>query len=165
MATDHDRTQVAGRGASYPQAGGGQSHYPAEPPTEVVGGQRASSGPPYRSDVTMVAPARRPDPSFAWLVVTKGRRLGDILSLRPDETSIGRETDNDVIVDDEYCSRRHAKIRVEPDEEGDGGQAFFIYDLATNNGTFVNGEQTLRTKLVDGTKVQIGETVMVFKKV
>ena len=113
----------------------------------------------------MVALASQRDPSFAWLVITKGRRLGDTLPLRLGETSIGRESDNDIIVDDEYCGRRHAKVKVEADPEADNEQAFFIYDLATHNGTFVNGEQILRARLVDGAKVQIGETIMVFKKV
>lgn len=156
--SEYDRTQAVGGGP-----------YPVDSPTEVVGIPRPGGQPfrsePYRGDQTVVFPAKQSPPSFAWLVITKGRRMGDILPLRPDETALGREGDNDIIVDDEYSSRRHAKIKAEDDPEAGNEKAFFIYDLATPNGTFVNGEQILRTKLADGAKVQIGETVMVFKKV
>lgn len=156
--TENDRTQAVGGGP-----------YPADSPTEVVGVPRSGGQPsrsePYRGDMTMVAPTRQPPPSFAWLVITKGRRLGDILPIKTDETTLGRDSENDIIVDDDYCSRRHAKVKVEDDAESDHEKAFFIYDLATPNHTFVNGEEILRAKLVDGARVQIGETIMVFKKV
>jgi len=153
---NEQRTQATGSGASYPQ----------EMPTEVVGPpQRPGAGQPYRGDATVVRPLQSREPSFAWLVVTKGRRVGDIMQLNKGDTGLGREPDNDIVVDDEFCSRRHAKVRLEPDPDTEGEQAFFIYDLATSNGTFVNGEQILRAKLTDGARVQIGDTVMVFKKV
>lgn len=164
MTSSDERTQVAG-------SGGGSSPYPgSEMRTEVVGTARPGGGAsyrdaPYRGDETMIASAKQRQPSFAFLVITKGRRMGDILHLNLGETSMGRESDNDIIIDDDYGSRRHAKVKVEPDPEAGDEQAFFIYDLATPNGTFVDGEQILRAKLVDGAKVQIGETVMVFKKV
>ncbi|MBX7236109.1 MAG: FHA domain-containing protein [Caldilineales bacterium] len=158
--SEYDRTQAVGGGA-----------YPVDSPTEVVGSPRTGGGQPYRSesfrggDQTIRMDIKRQPPSFAFLVITKGRRLGDILRLNLGETSIGRETDNDVIVDDDYCSRYHAKVKVEDDAEADNQKAFFIYDLATPNHTYVNDEETLRAKLVDGARVQIGETIMVFKKV
>lgn len=163
MTSSDERTQVAG-------SGGGSTYPGSEMRTEVVGTARPGGGAsyrdaPYRGDETMIASAKQRQPSFAWLVVTKGRRMGDILALKLGETTIGRESDNDIIIDDEYSGRRHAKVKVEPDPEAGDEQAFFIYDLATHNGTFVDGEQILRTKLADGAKVQIGETVMVFKKV
>lgn len=148
------RTQATG-GAGYPQ----------ESPTEVVGPQRPSGGQPYRSDATIVHPAKQPEPSFAWLVVFKGKRLGDILRLNKGDTTLGREADCEIVLDDEYASRRHVKVRLEPDPEAGGESAFFAYDLATANGTFVNGAQILKVKLVDGDRLQIGETVFVFKKV
>ncbi len=156
--TEYDRTQAVGGGA-----------YPVDSPTEVVGiprtGGQPSRSEPYRGDQTIIAPARQRAPSFAWLVITKGRRMGDILPLKLDETTLGRESDNDIIVDDDYAGRRHAKVKVEPDPEADNEPGFFIYDLATKNRTFVDDVEILRAKLVDGAKVQIGETIMVFKKV
>lgn len=157
--SEYDRTQAVGGGP-----------YPVDSPTEVVGVPRSTGGQPfrsepYRSDQTVVFPAKQSPPSFAWLVITTGRRMGDILPLRPDVTTLGRETENDIILDDEYAGRNHAKVKVEEDPEAGNEKAFFIYDLATINGTLVNGEEIRRTKLVDGARVQIGETVMVFKKV
>jgi hypothetical protein len=140
--------------------------YPAESPTEVVGGAaRVGGGLPPRVGETVLLRAKKGDPSFAWLVVVKGRREGVIHNVNKGETMIGRDAENEIALEDDYCSRRHAKIKLEPDPESDNQPAYFIYDLATPNGTFVNGEQILRTRLVDGVKVQIGETVMVFKKV
>jgi clan AA aspartic protease (TIGR02281 family) len=68
--------------------------------------------------------------------------------------TIGRDTDNDVVVNDSKVSRHHAQII------SDGG-SFRIVDFNTTNGTFVNdskvsGETALRTNDV----VRIGNTVL-----
>ncbi len=153
---DDEKTQAVGSSAGHHQ----------EMPTEVVGSQRAGPSRPYGSDVTIVRSTQDRDPSFAWLVVMNGPRAGDILRLKKGDTVLGREADNDIMLDDEFCSRRHAKVKLEADADDEEDEpAFFIYDLATPNGTLVNGAEILRAKLTDGDRVQIGETVMVFKQV
>jgi hypothetical protein len=104
-----------------------------------------------------------PPPSFAWLVVMNGPRAGRILTLDAEGTTIGRDARSQIILDDNSVTAFHAKLRMEEDEEGD--ERFSIQDLATTNGTFVNGEAILKQFLNDGDAVRIGETELVFKKV
>ncbi len=104
-----------------------------------------------------------PPPSFAWLVIKDGPRAGRLFRLNPTGTTIGRDSRNDIILDDEAVSRQHAKVRA---EKGEGGEEqFFIYDLASENSTFVNGEQIVKQALEDGDEVVIGKTPLVFKKI
>jgi hypothetical protein len=74
----------------------------------------------------------------------KGRWL-----LAKPETAIGRWQDNDVVVDDRWVSRYHARVHRE------GGQ-YMIADLGSKNGTFVNGRRIAGpTELHDGDQIQV----------
>ncbi len=48
-------------------------------------------------------------------------------------------------------SRRHARISLGADHH------YFIKDLRSQNGTFVNGEQVTDACLADGDRIKIGE--------
>jgi len=63
---------------------------------------------------------------------------------------IGRAPDNDVVLDDLLVSRHHAEFRLVP------GAAAELRDLASHNGTFVNGHRVQRAALADGDLVTIG---------
>jgi len=95
---------------------------------------------------------------MAWLVTTKGPQTGREFRLNPDETTVGRAAENDIILDDPTVSRYHAKVRRE-------GEDFYLYDLAATNPTRVNGQAITRHLLREGDKVEIGEIVLVFKEV
>jgi pSer/pThr/pTyr-binding forkhead associated (FHA) protein len=73
-------------------------------------------------------------------------------------TTVGRTGDNDIVLDDTAVSRRHAKIRLE-------NRTFTIYDLGATNPTEVNGQEIGKHQLVDGDRIQIGDTKLVFKQV
>lgn len=95
---------------------------------------------------------------FGWLIVKKGQRVGQVYPLQPEVTDLGRGPDNDIVVDDEKVSEEHARIRV--DEEG----RFVVWDLASTNGTFLNGEKvTAATPLVENDEIRVGHTVLVVK--
>ena len=69
-----------------------------------------------------------------------------------DETnglSIGRTPDNDVVLSDPGVSRHHAYIRVR-------GAEAWLYDRASANGTWLNGE-----RITDPRPVQNGDTIRV----
>ncbi|MFC4564083.1 FhaA domain-containing protein [Nocardiopsis mangrovi] len=72
-------------------------------------------------------------------------------------TLLGRGTDCDLRLVDNGVSRHHAEIRVE-DEEAT------LIDLGSTNGTFVNGQQVKRARLVDGTRISLGRTTMTFRR-
>jgi DNA-binding response OmpR family regulator len=70
-------------------------------------------------------------------------------SLDKSVISIGRWEDNDVIVDDRWVSRHHARVRRE-------GESYVIEDLGSKNGTLVNGTRIAEpTVLADGDVLQV----------
>ncbi len=98
------------------------------------------------------------EPILAYLIVKSGRRVGASYPLRKKVINIGRDSDNDIVLDDPKVSRQHAKMKLE-------GDSFVIYDLASSNGTFVNGQKIMNETLQDGDEIKIGDTIFAFKKV
>jgi len=66
------------------------------------------------------------------------------------EITIGRTRSNDIPIDNPGVSASHAVIR--PD-----GEDFFIEDLGSKNGTYLNGRKITRHKL------EYGDTITIFK--
>lgn len=62
---------------------------------------------------------------------------------------IGRVPGNDVVVDDDSVSRRHAELRK-------SGPGFAVRDLDSANGTFVNGERVTEAPLRPGDVLKFG---------
>lgn len=69
--------------------------------------------------------------------------------------TIGRSPDADVVILDDKASRLHCGIRL---WDGD----FYVKDLKSRNGTYVNGEQIDVAKLGPGDRIQIGDMSFVF---
>ncbi len=72
-------------------------------------------------------------------------------------TTIGRSARSDICIPDAFASRLHAEIRKE-------GDAFWLQDLGSANGTRYNGSVvSMPLPLTNGGEIQIGETVIVFE--
>ncbi len=69
----------------------------------------------------------------------------------PDVLTIGRGLENDIVVDDLLASRHHARIT----RQGDG---FEVVDLASRNGTYVNGVAIDRAHLGVHDLLTVGHT-------
>lgn len=70
--------------------------------------------------------------------------------------TIGRSNKNDIIIKDPFISKKHASIDQDRNE-------FFIEDLNSANGTFVNGEELLNPiRLEHGDHIQIGQANFIF---
>lgn len=69
--------------------------------------------------------------------------------------TLGRDPTNQVLIEDEFASQRHA--RIERKHNG-----FFLRDLRSRNGTFVNGTRVVEAMLHDGDRVRIGDVEMLF---
>jgi hypothetical protein len=123
---------------------------------------RYPAPPPARPRAPRVEPtyavAERP-PAAAWLAVQSGPQIGRQFSLRAGRHNIGRDSSRcQVVLDDPTVSGEHAKISFE------NGQ-FVIYDLGSYNGTFVNRQRVQQRALMDNDEIQVGNTVLIFKKV
>ncbi|MDQ2715608.1 MAG: FHA domain-containing protein [Chloroflexota bacterium] len=80
-------------------------------------------------------------------------------TLGPGPVSIGRISDNQVVVNDPKASARHAEIRSE-------GQGYTLSDLGSTNGTFVNEQQLDRNVprlLMPNDRIRIGDTVLTYE--
>jgi tetratricopeptide (TPR) repeat protein len=68
---------------------------------------------------------------------------------------IGRHQSCDLAIRSSKASRRHAEIA----KSGDG---YRLYDLASTNGTFVNGERVEERLLQQGDRIEIGDAIITF---
>jgi pSer/pThr/pTyr-binding forkhead associated (FHA) protein len=83
------------------------------------------------------------------LLVLKGAGVGARFLLDAAETKIGRDTTNEIQLDDITVSRSHAMI-----SKKDG---YNIKDLGSLNGTYLNAIDVRDTKINAGDEIQIGK--------
>ena len=67
----------------------------------------------------------------SYLTIHGGSRQGVFVHIRKITTTVGRHHDSDVVIDDPSISRRHAEITY-------SGEGYFVSDIGSKNGTFVN---------------------------
>jgi len=76
-----------------------------------------------------------------------------------DTIIIGRDKSCNIVINDPLVSRRHAKITLVD------GQKFYIEDLNSTNGTYINNNPVMKgTKklLKQDDEIRIGNTVLIF---
>lgn len=93
----------------------------------------------------------------ASLTIATGPQAGQSFRLGIN-TLIGRNPALcDVVLAHSTVSGQHAKIQQEEEQ-------FYIYDLSSTNGTWVNDQRIQRAELHDGDRIKLGSTkVLVFK--
>jgi len=174
---DQPPGQPSGPGFVRSAPAGGTTPAPWGPPQGPFGPQRGGIGAPQQpgapSDQTMII-SERAAPVFAWLVVVDGpdkSTIGTVLSLKPDQTMIGRAAGNHIALRDDACSAQHARIRAEAQEGQES--TYVLYDMGSSNGTYIGTKETVRAdssrkyrhELQDGDYLLLGETTLVFKKI
>jgi hypothetical protein len=66
-------------------------------------------------------------------------------------TSLGRDVNNSIVLEDEFVSVTHAALTYR-------GRAWYVEDLGSTNGTFVNGSQVDGlAPIAFGDEIQIGQ--------
>ena len=72
------------------------------------------------------------------------------LKIDQDKIIIGRDTGNDIQIDNIAVSREHARIIKGPNY-------YFIEDMSSKNGTFVNGKKINKKFLKEDDEITIGK--------
>lgn len=71
--------------------------------------------------------------------------------------TVGRGLSNDIILEDTRVSRHHAQLRYKT-------RRFWLTDLGSTNGTFVNGERINEAPLRDGDTISLGGLDITFRE-
>lgn len=93
----------------------------------------------------------------AWLVERDGEVPGKKIPIPYGETTIGSEDGNMIVIKDGAVSPKHAKIKIV-------GNSFYLFDMASDKGTFLNESKLLRPKvLYDWDEIKIGTRTFIFR--
>jgi pSer/pThr/pTyr-binding forkhead associated (FHA) protein len=91
----------------------------------------------------------------ALVVRAGGGRVGESFPLDHDRMTIGRRPDSDVFLDDVTVSRDHALLVKR-------GGDYYLDDLGSLNGTYVNRHRIESHRLEDGDELQVGKFKLTF---
>lgn len=89
------------------------------------------------------------------LTISEGKEAGREFVFEQPSVVIGRSSDCDVVLYDPGVSRKHARIYCE-------GEAFFVEDMGSSNGTKINGALVKKHQLSDGDNIALGPVVFSF---
>jgi len=96
--------------------------------------------------------------AMASIIVITGEQEGDYYPLGQRTNVIGRDEALPIQILDERVSRKHLKIRFDPEN-----QSFHAVDLDSKHGVFINGtKMTTASKLNNDTIITIGTTSILF---
>jgi signal transduction histidine kinase/pSer/pThr/pTyr-binding forkhead associated (FHA) protein len=89
------------------------------------------------------------------LIVTSELHGDKVVPVNKPVVTIGRSIDRDIILVDRKVSSQHAEVRKT-------GNIYTIRDLASTNGTFVNGGRVSEAVLHLGDEITVGSTLIIF---
>ena len=94
------------------------------------------------------------DPRPAFFYVERGPGMGQLLELKDGTVVIGRASTSDLRLRHASISRRHVEVRRE-------GERFFLTDLGSQNGTYVNKVRApSQTEVFPGDTIFVGSAVI-----
>jgi len=144
---------VNDEGANYCQKCGaflGSSEAPAEESTATykVDDETGEIQPVQIEDVVA-------DTGAALVIRAGGGRTGESFPLEGERLTVGRRPESDIFLDDVTVSRDHAVIVRR-------GADYYLDDLGSLNGTYVNRQRVDSTELANGDELQIGKFKLTF---
>ncbi|MBU4301971.1 MAG: DUF3662 and FHA domain-containing protein [Actinobacteria bacterium] len=83
--------------------------------------------------------------------------VAPFFALEGEVTRIGRVTDNDIVLPDPNMSRVHAQVTRR-------GGSYFITDLDSTNGTWLNEQRVSESELGDNDVIRLGSTRLLFRR-
>ena len=88
------------------------------------------------------------------LTMRSGPNPGTVYALEGEQLSIGRDSSNEIPVNDAEVSRRHARLTFQ-------GGKFVLDDMGSTNGTFVNGQRLTGPRVLkSGEVISLGEQIV-----
>ena len=103
-----------------------------------------------------MAPIVMPQTETPPIASLTGGTAGDVWPLFEEEYFIGRTDANAIVMNDSTISSKHARIFR-------GADGFYLEDLQSRNGTFVNGERvTEKRRLADHDVIRFGRVIVTF---
>ena len=88
------------------------------------------------------------------LIMRSGPTPGAAFALEGDQMTIGRDSTNEIVINDAEVSRRHARLTFQ-------GGKYVLEDLGSTNGTFVNGQRLAGPRVLKpGEVVSFGEQIV-----
>jgi DNA-binding winged helix-turn-helix (wHTH) protein len=108
-----------------------------------------------------VSESRRVGSKRPFLVILHGQTTGLTVRLDGEQTIIGRGMQANIVLRDDVASREHAVIKRRIAK--DGSAEYYINDLASTNGTFLNDARIASQQLLQqGDKIKIGNHLLKF---
>jgi hypothetical protein len=137
-----------------------------QPPAGPSAGKTRLEGEPVSEPAAAAAAGRktvlltdkRKPPVVGWFVALTGDQKGEDFRIRDGQNIIGSAGDADILLRDTAVSGKHASLRYKD-------QKFYITDLDSTNGTFLNeGKDPIaREELKDNDIIRVGEVSLKFK--
>ncbi|KGK90475.1 signal peptide protein [Desulfosporosinus sp. HMP52] len=93
-----------------------------------------------------------------YIEIIEGPDMGQKFSLQDEEAIVGRHSQCNLVLHDPEISRRHLKIAP----GGDNG--WWLDDLGSTNGTFVNGQRITHHTTAPGDRITIGQSTLVIQR-
>ena len=88
------------------------------------------------------------------LTMRSGPNPGTVFALEIDQIGIGRDSANEISVNDAEVSRRHARLTFQ-------GGKYVLEDMGSTNGTFVNGQRLSGPRVLkSGEVISLGEQIV-----
>jgi pSer/pThr/pTyr-binding forkhead associated (FHA) protein len=88
------------------------------------------------------------------LTMRSGPNPGTVYALEGDQLSIGRDSSNEIAVNDAEVSRRHTRLTFQ-------GGKYVLEDMGSTNGTFVNGQRLTGPRVLkSGEVISLGEQIV-----
>jgi pSer/pThr/pTyr-binding forkhead associated (FHA) protein len=88
------------------------------------------------------------------LTMRSGPNPGTVYALDGDQISIGRDSSNDIAVNDAEVSRHHSRLTFQ-------GGKYVLEDMGSTNGTFVNGQRLTGPRVLkSGEVISFGEQIV-----
>jgi pSer/pThr/pTyr-binding forkhead associated (FHA) protein len=103
-------------------------------------------------------PGKTPRGAPRTLYVTSGALSGTTIPLTDQPITLGRASDNTIVLNDDYASNYHARLRP---YEG----RWLVEDLGSTNGTYLDKQKVTSPSVVPiGVPVKVGKTLLELRK-